>query len=134
MKKQIFGQLISSSSGILALVIPLVFVVISGCGSDSKQSSQQVPEKAKPVIDKGPASTKIVEMPQGKEPLTGKKVKEEGSKSPTALDKDQEIFPPSKPGQKGMTLRDVERSRTLERKAPEKPVDPFPPKSSGTGR
>ncbi len=69
------------------MLVLLVFLVICGCGSDSKQSTQQVPEKAKPVIDKAKGSHKVVEIPQGKEPLTGKKVKEEGktAKLPTSI-------------------------------------------------
>ena len=59
-------------------LVLLVFLVICGCGSDSKQSTQQVPEKAKPVLDKAKGSPKVVEIPQGKEPLTGKTVQEEG--------------------------------------------------------
>ena len=64
--------------------------------TQNKQSDQQVSDKAKPVMDKAKGSPKVVEMPQGKEPLTGKTVKEEGktSKSPTAIDKDLLVFPP----------------------------------------
>ncbi len=80
MKKQAFVKIIRSSGGIMAYgLVLLVFLVICGCGSDSsKQSTQQVPDKAKPVVDKEKGSPKIVEIPQGKEPLTGKTVKEEG--------------------------------------------------------
>jgi hypothetical protein len=116
MKKQAFVKIIRSSGQIMAYgLILLVSLVICGCGSDSsKQSTQQVPDRAKPVIDKEKGSPKIVEIPQGKEPLSDKTVKEEGrtTKLPATRLLDEEVFPPSAPGEKGITRRELENMKS----------------------
>ena len=59
MKRIDLGKINTAVGGMMAYgLVLLVFLVISGCGSDSKQSTQQVPDKAKPVIDQKRAAPK----------------------------------------------------------------------------
>jgi hypothetical protein len=117
MKKLNLGSTISSVGGMMSFVLGLlVFFIMCGCGSESQQSPPQVGEKAKPVIDQKKASPTVTEIPQGKEPLTGKKVKEEGktTRLPATQLLDEEILPPSAPGEKGITRRDLEKMKAQE--------------------
>lgn len=140
MKKQAGVKLRSWRCRISAGAILLTVLVICGCGSDSKQDSKETPDKSKVVIDKERSPLKILEVPQGKEPLTDKAVQEEGktSKLPDTVDMDEIIFPPSKPGEKGVTRREVEELR--KKHTPADPLDQemFPPPKPGekgmTGR
>jgi hypothetical protein len=118
MKKQDLVNIIRTKGEIkvLALLL-LVFLFICGCGSDSKQSTQQIPEKAKPVLDKATGDLKVLEIPQSKVSVNGKTVQEEGetSKLPKEIDWDEEICPLNPPGKK-MTQREFERLKKLEPK------------------
>jgi hypothetical protein len=97
-------------------------LVMWGCGSDSKQSGPQASEKAKPMIDQGKGNPKVVEITPGKGPLTGTTVKEtaKSSKAPAALLLDEEVVPPSAPGESGVTRRELEKM-----KAAQPQIDPM---------
>ena len=108
-------------------------LVIWGCGSESKQSPPQASEKAKPVIDKDKGKAKVVEISPGKEPVTGSTVKEEAksTKTPIKILLDEEVFPPTSPGEKGITRQELERMKTLEPQTDPLDVEVFPPAAPG---
>jgi hypothetical protein len=133
MRKQDLVKKIGSIGGIMAYGLALLVVlVIFGCGSDSKQSKQQVSDKAKAVTDKAQGSPKVVEIPQGQEPLTGKTVKEEGKTVKMAPSQllDQEVFP-AMGGKPALTQRDLQNvQKPLSKTDPLDEVV-FPPMMTG---
>jgi hypothetical protein len=117
-------------------IILAALLALGGCGSDSKPGPPQTPAKAKPVIDQGTGKAKVVEITPGKSQVTETKIKEDArsTKSPAALLLDEEVVPPSAPGEKGLTRRDLENLKAAQPKIDPMDEEVIPPAAPGGKR
>lgn len=133
MKKQDYTENMTLAFRVAAGgIMVALLLALGGCGSESKQDSPKGAAQGKAVGEKAKGTTQVREITPDV-PATGK-IKEvtpgkDGAKSslPASQLLDEEVFPPAIPGQKGITLQDLEKAKALQSQKLPPDTVVFPP-------